>query len=249
MGDYSNLDSAITLARKQFSDDLKKNPSDYSNYTAANAQAIQDQITAAKGSAFDKAKTDLGRYMDLQHNVQLYEIRNSDVNRLTTALANNNQGIQSAVARDKDVTRRQFEINEWYNYKKTQTANNLTSSLIALALIGVFVILFKKGILTVTAAGGLSAATAILTGLWVYYTDSANRDPRLWHRRIFTTSTEPPVSTACPGQLSFDITKEKDCLTTVEGKLSDLTSQLNAQLAAYQTGDLSLPPPKSICSA
>jgi len=249
MGDYSNLDSAITLARKQFSDDLKKNPSDYSNYTASNAQAIQDQITGAKSSAFDKAKTDLGRYMDLQHNVQLYEIRNSDVDRLTTALANNNQGIQSAVARDKDVTRRQFEINEWYNYKKTQTASNLASSLLALAFIGGFTILYKMGIIPVTVAGGLSAATAILTGLWVYYVDNANRDPRLWHRRIFTTSTEPPVSTVCPGQLSFDITKEKDCLTNVEGKLSDLTTQLNAQLAAYQTGDLSLPPPKSICSA
>ena len=249
MGDYSNLDSAITLARKQFSDDLRKNPSDYSNYTAANAQAIQDQITGAKSSAFDKAKTDLGRYMDLQHNVQLYEIRNSDVDRLTTALANNNQGIQSAVARDKDVTRRQFEINEWYNYKKAQTASNLTSSLLALAFMGVFAILYKKAIISAAVAGGLSAVTAILTGLWVYNVDSANRDPRLWHRRLFTTSTEPPVSTVCPGQLSFDITKENDCLTTVQGKFSDLTAELNAKLTAYQTGDLSLPPPKSICSA
>jgi hypothetical protein len=249
MSAYSNLDLAVDLARTQYSQDLRKNPSDYSNYVFQNAQAIQDQLTAAKNSAFDKAQTDLGRYMDLQHNVQLYEIRNSDVDRLTTALANNNQSIQSAVKRDKDVTRRQFEINEWYNYKKEQTAATLMGGVVMSVIILGLVIGYKMGVLAAPMAGSLAGVAVVLFSLWAYYRPNTNQDPRLWHRRIFTTSTEPPVSTACPGNINVDITKQKDCLSVVEGKLSDLTAKLEADLAAYQTGDLSVPPPKSICSS
>jgi hypothetical protein len=249
MSAYSNLDLAVDLARTEYSKDLRKNPSDYSNYVFQNAQAIQDQITAAKTSAFDKAQTDLGRYMDLQHNVQLYEIRNSDVDRLTTALANNNESIQSAVKRDKDVTRRQFEINEWYNYKKEQTAATLMGGVVMMVIILGLVVGYKMGVLPAPIAGSLAGVTVVLFSLWAYYRPNTNQDPRLWHRRIFTTSTEPPVSTECPGKINVDITKQKDCLSVVEGKLSDLTAKLDADLAAYQTGDLSVTPPKSICSS
>ena len=244
---YSNLDSAVDLARTQFSQDMRKNPSAYSNYVGANVQTILDDSSVAKSSAFDKAKTDLGRYMDLQHNVQLYEIRNSDVDRLTTALADNNQGIQSAVARDKDVTRRQFEINEWYNYKKEQTAATLMGSVVMLTAILGLVVANKMGVMSAVVSGSLAGVAIILFGLWAYYRPSANQDPRLWHRRVFTTSTEPPVAPTC-GPLTIDVTKQANCLTNVEGKLSTLTKELNDQLAAYQTGDLQLSPPKSICS-
>ena len=245
---YFNLDSAIDLARTQFSKDLRTNPSEYSNYVGANAQEIQDKLMGAKSSAFDKAKTDLGRYMDLQHNVQLYEIRNSDVERLTAAMANNNQAIQSAVSRDKDVTRRQFEINEWYNYKKEQTAATLMGSVVMMTGILGLVIANKMGMLSIATVGGLTSVLVVLFGLWAYYRPSANQDPRLWHRRIFTTSTEPPVSPTC-GPLNIDVTKQANCLTNMESKLSTLATELNAGLAAYQTGELSVSPPASLCSA
>ena len=110
------------------------------------------------------------------------------------------------------------------------------------------VIANKMGMLSGATVGGLTAVLVVLFGLWAYYRPSANQDPRLWHRRVFTTSTEPPVAPSC-GPLNIDVTKQADCLTKVEGKLSDLATELNASLAAYQTGDLSVTPPKSICSS
>jgi len=246
---YSGLDSAVDLARTQFSQDLRSNPSAYANYVMQNAQAIQDQINASKSSSFDKAKTDLGRYMDLQHNVQLYEIRNSDVQRLATTLATNNNAIQSAVSRDKDVTRRQFEINEWYNYKKEQTAATLMGGVVMLTVILGLIVANKMAVLDSVVAGSLAGLVIVLFGLWAYYRPSANQDARLWHRRVFKTDADVPVSpTACPGAINLDLSKENACLTAVEGKLSNLTKSLDDQLSAYQKGDLSVPAPKSLCT-
>jgi hypothetical protein len=220
----------------------------YTNYVTQNAHAIQDQIAASKNSSFDKARTDLGRYMDLQHNVQLYEIRNSDVKRMADSLAANNNAIKSAVSRDKDVTRRQFEINEFYNYKKEQTAATLMGGVVMLTVILGLVIANKMEVLSAVVAGTLAGLIIVLFGLWAYYRPSANQDPRLWHRRVFTEDAKVAAPTACPGRLNFDITKQSDCLTNVEGKLSDLATKLDAQLTAYQTGDLSVPSPKSVCA-
>jgi hypothetical protein len=186
--------------------------------------------------------------MDLQHNVQLYEIRNSDVQRLTNMMATNNEGISSAVSRDKDVTRRQFEINEWYNYKKEQTAATLMAGVVMLTIILGLIVANKMAVLDAVVAGSLAGVVLVLFGLWAYYRPSANQDARLWHRRLFTTSTEPPVSPICPGGINLDLSKENACLTVVEGKLSDLTKSLDEKLAAYQTGDLSVPAPKSLCT-
>jgi len=245
---YTGLDSAVDLARTQFSQDLRSNMTAYTNYVTQNAQAIQDQIAASKNSSFDKARTDLGRYMDLQHNVQLYEIRNSDVKRMADSLAANNNAIKSAVSRDKDVTRRQFEINEFYNYKKEQTAATLMGGVVMLTVILGLVIANKMEVLSAVVAGTLAGLIIVLFGLWAYYRPSANQDPRLWHRRVFTEDAKVAAPTACPGRLNFDITKQSDCLTNVEGKLSDLATKLDAQLTAYQTGDLSVPTPKSVCA-
>jgi hypothetical protein len=245
---YTGLDSAVDLARTQFSQDLRSNMTAYTNYVTQNAQAIQDQIAASKNSSFDKARTDLGRYMDLQHNVQLYEIRNSDVKRMADSLAANNNAIKSAVSRDKDVTRRQFEINEFYNYKKEQTAATLMGGVVMLTVILGLVIANKMEVLSAVVAGTLAGLIIVLFGLWAYYRPSANQDPRLWHRRVFTEDAKVAAPTACPGRLNFDITKQSDCLTNVEGKLSDLATKLDAQLTAYQTGDLSVPSPKSVCA-
>ena len=245
---YNGLESAVDLARTQFSSDLRSNMTAYTNYVTNNAKAIQDQIAQSKNDSFDKARTDLSRYMDLQHNVQLYEIRNSDVQRLADNLAQNNESIKSAVERDKDVTRRQFEINEFYNYKKEQTAATLMGGVVMLTIILGLVVAYKMAVLNSATAGGIALVVILLFGLWAYYRPSANQDPRLWHRRLFTEDTTVAAPTACPGQVNLDLSKPSDCLTNVEGKLSDLTSSLDSQLAAYQSGDLSVPAPKSICA-
>ena len=245
---YTGLDSAVDLARTQFSQDLRSNMTAYTNYVTQNAQAIQDQIAASKNSSFDKARTDLGRYMDLQHNVQLYEIRNSDVQRMADSLAANNNAIKSAVGRDKDVTRRQFEINEFYNYKKEQTAATLMGGVVMLTVILGLVIANKMEVLSAVVAGVLAGLIIVLFGLWAYYRPSANQDPRLWHRRIFTEDAKVAAPTVCPGQFNFDLSKESNCLSNIESNLSTVTKDLEAKLAAYQTGDLSVDAPKSLCA-
>jgi len=183
------------LERLNFATGLRRDPGGYSQYQQQNISAIVNDITNRKQSAFQKAQIDLGRYMDMHHNVNFYKTRSGDVDAVTSAMLDNNLKIEMGIARDLANSRRQFEINEWYNNNKLETLFYLQLVFMSVLLIAIVMYFTKKGMITVGLAGiiyGAIALTLVFVGLYKYYYTNNARDTKLWHRRNFGSTPPPP---------------------------------------------------------
>ena len=247
------------LERLKFAQDLRKNPSDYAAYVNQRVDEMSDEVFARKRAAFQKAQIDLGRYMDMDHNANFYKSRNADVDRLTTSIEENNNRLVQAVAADKDITKRQFEINEWYNYNKLETLFFLQLFFIAALSGAIIVYLEKNGIITSTLAGMLYAILAIIaggTGLYRYYYTARTRDPRLWHRRNFGKATPPKKAVQCDkdGNVVFDVNSVipkavTQCADDATRRYEKWQENLQKEMMNYQTSGGATPPgSSSICT-
>jgi len=190
------------LERLNFATGLRKDPAGYSQYQQQRIGQIMSDITTRKQSAFQKAQIDLGRYMDMHHNVNFYKTRSGDVSRITDAMVRNNNNLAEAISRDKDISKRQFEINEWYNYNKLETLFYL--QLVFMSVMAMIIIhqLSKTGTITGGLAAvsyGLLGVILVVVGLYKYFYTEGARDVKLWHRRYFgSTEAPPPGPPACP---------------------------------------------------
>jgi hypothetical protein len=233
------------LERLKFSQDLRKNPSDYAAYVNQRVDEMSDEVFARKRAAFQKAQVDLGRYMDMDHNANFYKSRNADVDRLTTSIEENNNRLVQSVAFDKDITKRQFEINEWYNYNKLETLFFLQLFFIAALSGAIIVFLQKNSIITSTLAGILYAILALVaagTGLYRYYYTSKIRDPRLWHRRNFGPAKPPKPATQCDkdGNIVFDVNSiipkgATQCASDAAQRYQKWQDNLQQEMMKYQS--------------
>jgi hypothetical protein len=200
------------LERLRFAQNLRKNPADYAAYVNQRVDEMSDEVFNRKRSAFQKAQIDLGRYMDMDHNANFYKARSGDVDRLTTSIEENNRRVAQNIASDKDITKRQFEINEWHNYNKLETLFFLQLFFIS-ALSGAIVIYLQKNLMITSSLASLLfivlAVVAGGTGLYRWYYTSNTRDPRLWHRRRFGSAEEPKPAVQCDkgGDVVFDLNK------------------------------------------
>jgi hypothetical protein len=190
------------LERLNFASGLRQDPAGYSQYQQQNIGAIMTDIKNRKQSSFQKAQIDLGRYMDMQHNVQFYKVRSNDVHNITDAILSNNNKINGLLQQDKMNSRRQFEINEWYNYDKLDTLYFLQVFFIATLLVAIVMFWTKKGVIGLGLAGifyGIIGVTVVVVGLYRYFYTISARDTRLWHRRNFGKIAAPPPSGSdCP---------------------------------------------------
>lgn len=196
------------LERLNFATGLRQDPAGYSQYQQQNIAAIVNDITNRKQAAFQKAQIDLGRYMDMHHNVNFYKTRSGDVDSVTTALLNNNAKIEEGIRRDLANSRRQFEINEWYNNNKLETLFFLQLVFMASLIVAIVMYFTKRGLITVGMAGliyGIMALGLVCVGLYKYFYTAKTRDVKLWHRRYFGSTPPPPKPNVCPPS---DVTTE-----------------------------------------
>ena len=190
------------LERLQFSQNLRKNPAEYSAYVNERIGTMTNEISTTKDNAFRKAQIDLSRYMDMDHNANFYRVRNNDVDRLTQSVAATNAAAAANITEDMQNSKRQFEINEWYNNNKLETLFFLQMFFVASLLMIILVSLQKRGTLAAPVAAMLSGIVAVVVGgigLYRYFYTEATRDPRLWNRRRFGAVGPPPAApAACP---------------------------------------------------
>lgn len=233
------------LERLQFSRNLRANPEDYSSYVKERVDKLSDEIYNRKRAAFQKAHIDLARYMDLDHNANFYKARSGDVDRLTDSLQANNDSIKQKLERDAAVTRRQFEINEWYNQNKLETLFFLQLFFIVSMLMACLIYLQKQGTVSSATAALITVLLCLIvaaTGVYRYYYTNRIRDSRLWHRRYFEkpAAPKPPVKCSPGGTVEFDlnavIPKEvTDCASQATQNFSKWQDNLESSLAAYET--------------
>jgi hypothetical protein len=247
------------LERLKFAQNLRKNPSDYASYVSQRVDEMSDEVFARKRAAFQKAQIDLGRYMDMDHNANFYKSRNADVDRLTEKIEENNNRLNQSVTSDKDITRRQFEINEWYNYNKLETLFFLQLFFIAALSGAIIVFLQKNSIITSTLAGVLYMVLALIaagTGVYRYYYTRNVRDPRLWNRRYFGSAKEPKPPARCDkdGNILFDVNSiipkaATQCADDAVRRYEKWQENLQKEMLNYQSSGGATPPGSgSICT-
>ncbi len=233
------------LERMKFAQNLRKNPGEYNAYVKQRVDQMSGEVLKRKQTAFQKAQIDLGRYMDMDHNANFYKSRTADVDRLLAGIESNNTRLSQSVKYDKDITRRQFEINEWYNYNKLETLFFLQLFFIS-ALTGAIVIyLQKNALITQQFASLLYIALAVIvaaTGLYRYFYTTRTRDPRLWHRRYFGDATPPKAPVQCDksGNLIFDVNdvipkSATQCADDASGRFEKWQKNLQDEILKYQT--------------
>jgi len=248
MADNQYIPSALLfqdLERLKFSQNLRSNPTDYSAYVNERVEELSSEIYNRKRAAFQKAHVDMGRYIDMDHNANLYKTRASDVDRLMDNISANNARVQQTLAADRDVTRRQFEINEWYNNNKLETLFFL-QIFFMLALVTAVVIFLQKNQSITSATAGLlmGLVVAIVIGLFVYryYYTRRVRDTRLWNRRKFAPAAPYKPANQCEnGTPSLDVKdifpKEVvDCAVNAKGNFNAWQNNLENSMADYQNG-------------
>jgi hypothetical protein len=226
------------IEKIRFSYDLRKNPDDFNRYVSERIDRIANETLDKKRAAFQKAHTDLGRYMDMDHNSNFYKLRNNDLIGLQEQMSERSRAAVSGLKHDKDLTRRQVEINQWYFEDKLETLFFLQLFFIVMLAEAIVVYLQRNSYITMPFAGFLTAILfAIVTAVGLYrwrYTSDI-RDVRFWHRRNFR---EKEVVCTGPG-----CNPKKTCPTPVEEEPTscpgpDVAGALSAagQFAADVTG-------------
>jgi hypothetical protein len=242
---YAPLASVFQdLERIEFSKQMREHPEDYIAYVNERIGVLTDDIYTRKRNAFQKAHIDLARYMDMDHGANYFKTRSADVDRLTGAMLANNNRIKNDVAHDKDITKRQFEINEWYNYQKLEVLFFLQVFFMSALTMAIIIYLNKTGVLTNATAGLVTGLLVlIIAGMAVYryYYTRRVRDPRLWHRRYFGSAAPPkPVSKCSPdGTMEFDLNKivpeaVTQCADDATKRFGTWQENMEKEIAAFQ---------------
>jgi hypothetical protein len=247
------------LERLKFAQNLRKNPSDYAAYVNTRVDEMSDEVFEQKRAAFQKAQIDLGRYMDMDHNANFYKTRSADVDRLVSSIEENNKKLLQNVKYDKDITRRQFEINEWHNYNKLETLFFLQVFFIASLTGAIIVFLEKNGMITNTLASLLYiilAVIAIGVGAGRYFYTQRTRDTRLWHRRRFPEAAAAKPAPRCDkdGNIKFDVNDiipkaATECADDAGRRFNKWQENLQQEILNYQSSGGATPAGSaSICS-
>jgi len=243
------------LAELQYSGDLRRNQAGYNSFKNERINTLTSDVFNRKRVAYQKADIDLKRYMDMDHNAALTAIRTEDATNLATKIQGHNDGLKNSMDQDVDLSRRQFEMNEWANYNKLETLFFLQILFISSLSLGVILFLYKNNTLTNTIASLLVAVIGVVVVaslVYRYYFTSKLRDGRLWHRRKFEEDVEagsqnPKVcynASGVPldgdGSLTIDLNAIipkplTQCADSRYLKFKDWQNNLKAEMQNFQT--------------
>jgi hypothetical protein len=215
------------IEKIRFNEDLRKNPDDYNRYVSERIDRITEETMDKKRAAFQKAHIDMGRYMDMDHNANHYKIRNRDVLGLQEQMVQKSRSVKSGIKHDKDLTRRQVEINEWYFGDKLETLFFLQLFFIVLLSEAIVLYLQKNNFITMPFAALLTFILfGVVTGVglyrWRYTTDI--RDSRFWNKRNFREKeiyVPKPRTDDCAKPVDFFPKELTDCAKKAEKAAED----------------------------
>lgn len=247
------------LERIGFSNALKENPSDYSQYVNDNLNSIINDAENYKKASFQKAHADMARYMDMDHNANNFKVRNNDVYKLQDIMDSSNKEILNSAQTNLDNSKRQFEINEYYYYNKLETLFFLQLFFISTLIMSIVVYAQKKGKISTEFSGMITLillVVVVVTGVYRWYYTKNTRDTRLWHRRTFAApenvSANPSMSCDPSGNVVFDVNSilpasATRCASSVrsnmEQKYNDIKNKLENDTIAYMnTGKVPVDP-------
>ena len=150
---------------------------------------ILAETVDTKRASFVKMSGDMARMMDMDHNSLAALDRTNDLANTQDQIIEEQQRQESSRTYNKDLTRRQVEINNWYYENKRETLFVLQLILLVVLTLVVVLGFTSYGWISQMAADYLMGFVLIVgAGTWMYrwYYTANVRDPRYWNQRRFT---------------------------------------------------------------
>jgi hypothetical protein len=168
---------------------------DYRSNPAATASVIQQSITLIendtrnrKRNAIATALNTLGGSSDMQRNALNYSGRNADVLSMNQYNLGQITSVVTGNMYNKDLTRRQAEINDWYYQDKLETLFFLQLFFMTLLSMAIIYYFNKSGFISMAFTGFLTTTLFVIVGIAGFYRyvfTSKFRDSRWWYKRRF----------------------------------------------------------------
>ena len=192
------------IEKVQFLQTLQADPAKYSAYVNEKSGRILSETVDTKRASFVKQSGDMARMMDMDHNSMAALDRTNDLAATQETIIKQQESQFGTVRFNKDMTRRQVEINNWYYENKRETLFVLQLTLIVVMTLVVILGVTSYGWITQMAADYLMGFVIIVgLGTWLYrwYYTTYIRDPRYWSQRSFKGdgAQEPPSGQICIG--------------------------------------------------
>lgn len=189
-------DIELTTALQQ----LRQDPQALQRFLQNAQDSLYKDVTAQKDGAFQKIYGDLERASSADHAFVLYQQRNQELGRLQKEVYDSRKGLADAIEFDRDLAKRQVELNQWSAGNKMDTLFVYQQLFLILCAVCILTFLWFRGIV-----GGLFYAAMCLTLAAIFTFTVVERaqftqflrDSRYWHRRKFPTYQGPPIPNVC----------------------------------------------------
>lgn len=180
--------SSASLEEIQKEYNMRKNPAKFQPMIQDKLKKIQDETKHKKRNAFAKLFNAYGQHIDMEHNAINYKNRNDDIAKMSMGNLKQIAGTVQSNKYNKDISRRQVEINDWYYQDKLETLFFLQLFFMTMLSMTIIFYFQKTTLISSAFAGFLTVVLlAFIGGLGLYrswYTGVA-RDPRWWYKRRF----------------------------------------------------------------
>lgn len=176
------------IEKVQYLQTLQSDPAQYAAYVGEKSQQILGEVTDAKRAAFLKASGDMARMIDMDHNSLAALHRSEDLTGMQDHIIDEQSKLYGSANSNRDLTRRQVEINNWYYENKRETLFVLQLLLLVMLAAVIVLALQTYGWVNESAASWtLMVLFLVGAGTWIYrwYYTTYVRDPRYWSRRSF----------------------------------------------------------------
>lgn len=204
---------------------LRQNPQEMQRFLQKAQDNLYKDVTTQKDGAFGKLYGDLEQATTTNHAMFYYHQRSEDVGNLQKEVYESRKGAADAVIHDRDLAKRQVELNQWAAGNKLDTLFIYQQLFLILCATTVLVFLWVKGAI---GAPFFVAVVLVLVAIFTFtVVERAQftqflRDGRYWNRRKFPTHSGIPVPNICDVDLS-------SAATSAEAELQQAEAQATAQ--------------------
>lgn len=180
--------------------EMQNNPAALQTYLQRAQDKLYNNVTQQKDETFQKVYGDLERASTTERAVYYYYKRNNDLNSLQEQVFNSQKNSANAVIHDRDLAKRQYEINQWTASNKMDTLFVYSQMFIVLCTFVILGFIWMKGILSTTVVSILGVVILLIVIFTIVnrsqYTDFL-RDKRYWNRRLFPVYRPPLIPSTC----------------------------------------------------
>lgn len=194
------IENATALADMELKAYLSSlSSSQQQQFIAENINGVVTNVKANKEMRYKEAANQLLNADNSITAAGYYLTRTADLNDLAGDINEVAAKQANAATINKDITSRQYEINEWANSNKLDTLFFMQVLFISLTLTGTLYFLFLNGLVPSYIFGlfvFLIFIAAVSTLIFRARYTNVVRDPRYWNRRSFPGSMTPATIVA-----------------------------------------------------